>query len=101
MAQISWVITCVLSLAASVAITGIGAFLLRNAVKDSLDIAAALPTHSMKEDTNELRETNRCRALREMLLLIAVRSAPGWVVVFVGVVFLIWICSKLLAPCPV
>jgi hypothetical protein len=97
MAQISWVITFVLSLAASVATMGIGAFLLRNAARDSLDIAATLPTRSLKEDTNETRESNRRKAFCEMLLLIAVRSVLGAAVVIFGAIFLIWICSKFLA----
>jgi hypothetical protein len=97
MAQICWVISFALTLAASVATMGIGAFLLRNVMRDSLDVVAVLPTRPMREDTNEIRESNRRSACREMLLLIAVRSIPGGIVVIFGAGFLIWMCSKLLA----
>jgi hypothetical protein len=101
MTQISWLVAFVLSLAAIVATIGIGAFLLRNAVKDALDLAAALPTRSIKDDTNETRESNRHRALQETLLLLAVRSVPGGILAIFGAVLLAWIFCKFLPKLPV
>ena len=100
MTQISWLVAFVLSLAAAVAAMGIGAFLLRNAVRDALGLAAALPTRPIKEDTNETRESNRRRALRETLLLLAVRSVPGGILAIFGAVLLAWICCKYLPIFP-
>ncbi len=94
MAQISWLITFLTAIAAVVATMGIGAFLLRNAVKDVSDIVAMLPTRSLKEDTQELREANRASALRETLWVLAVRSAPGSVLVILGAVLLAWLSLK-------
>jgi len=96
MTQIGSLIAFALSLAAGVAIMGIGAFLLRYSVKDASDLASVLPTRPLKEDTNEVRESNRRKGLNEMLLILGVRSAPGSVVVIFGAAFLVWICCKFL-----
>ena len=85
-----------LSLAAAVASMGIGAFLLRNAVKDTLDLASTLPTYPLKDDTSEVRKTNRRKVLAEILGLLAVRSMPGIILVICGAFLLIWICLKFL-----
>jgi hypothetical protein len=94
--QANLLIALTIVLAATVAAMGIGAFLLRNAVKDTSDLASALPTRLLKEDTSESRESNRCKALCDMLWLLTFRSAPGVVLVVSGAGVLIWICLKLL-----
>ena len=96
MTQISWLVAFALSLAAAVATMGIGAFLLRDTVRDASALASALPTRALKEDTSEVRASNRSKALGEMLLLLAVRSAPGALLVIFGASFLAWICCKFL-----
>jgi hypothetical protein len=101
MTQINWLVAYVFSLAAAVATMGIGAFVLRNTVKDASDLASALPTRFVKEDTSENRESNRGKALREMLFLLAVRSAPGAILVILGAGLLAWICCKSLPIFPV
>src|ERR1700760_3126853 len=90
MAQVDWLIAFALSLAAGVTTMGIGAVLLHHAVKDASDLATALPTLPLKEGTNESRRTIRSKVLREMLFLLAFRSAPGWLVVAFSACFLIW-----------
>lgn len=75
---------------------GIGAFLLRNAVKDLLDLASMLPTRLIKDDTNEVREENRRKALSELLLLFGLRSGPGGLLVISGICLLAWICFSVL-----
>ena len=55
-----------------------------------------LPTHPIKEDTNEVRELNRRKALNEMLLILGVRSVPGRLVVIFAAAFLVWVCYKIL-----
>jgi hypothetical protein len=96
MTQIGLLIAFALSLATGVATMGFGAFLLRYSVKDAADLASVLPTRPIKEDTNEVRESNRRKALNEILLLLAIRSAPGSAVVIFGAGFLIWICCRFL-----
>jgi hypothetical protein len=96
MTQIVLLIAFALSLATGVATMGIGAFLLRYSVKDASDLASLLPTRSINEDTNEMRELNRRKARNEMLLLLGVRSVPGFAVVLFGAGFLVWICCKFL-----
>ncbi len=100
MTQIGYLVAFALSLATGVVTMGIGAFLLRNAVKDVSDLASTLPTRPLKEDSNETRESNRHKARNEMLLLLGVRSVPGCAVVIFGAGFLIWICCKFLRVCP-
>jgi hypothetical protein len=97
MIHMSSLIALALSLTAAVATIGIGAFLLRNAVKDASDLASELPTRLIREDTSEVREANRRKALSEMLWLLTIRSAPGGILVIVGAGLLIWVCCKLLA----
>ena len=75
---------------------GIGAFLLRNAVKDASDFASTLPTRLIREDTSEARDSNRRAALSEALWLLALRSAPGTILIICGAGLLIWSCRKLL-----
>jgi hypothetical protein len=89
-------IALALSLASAVATIGIGAFLLRNAVKDASELASALPTRFIKEDTSEAREANRRKALRETVWLLMLRSSAGGLLVACGAGLLIWICVKLL-----
>ena len=96
MTQIGFLVAFALSLVSGVATMGIGAFLLRNVVKDVSDLASTLPTRHLKEDTGEIRQLNRQKARNEMLLLLAVRSAPGCAVLIFGAVFLVWICRKFL-----
>jgi len=96
MTQIGYLVAFALSLAAAVTTMGIGAFLLRSTVKDASDLASALPTRPLKEDTNEIRESNRDKARDELLLLLAIRSAPGSLIVIFGACFLVWICCKFL-----
>ncbi len=83
-------------LIAAVATMGIGAIALHNAVKDSSDLASELPTRLIKEDTSDVRESNRRKALFEMLLLLTFRSIPGAVLVLTGIGLLIWTCCLLL-----
>jgi hypothetical protein len=96
MAHVNSLIAVGLSLATVVALMGVGAFLLRNAAKDASEIASSLPTRFLAEDTSEARESNRRKALLEMLGLLALRSAPGAVLIIGGVCFLFWICLRLL-----
>ena len=96
MTQASSLIALALSLAAAVATMAIGAFLLRNAVQDASDLASALPTLLVREDTSEVREANRRKALVETLWLVALRSAPGILLVICGACALILICSIML-----
>lgn len=96
MAHVDSLIALLLSLATVVAVISIGAFLLRNAVKDASDLASTLPTRSMSEDTSEAREANRRNALFEILRLVALRSVPGGTLIIAGVCFLFWIFFKLL-----
>ena len=92
MIEVDWLIAFALSLIAGVATMGIGALLLHQAGKDVLDLAAALPTLSLKEDTNDARVMNRRKALYKMLLLLALRSGPSWFAVVFSAGFLIWMC---------
>jgi hypothetical protein len=85
-----------LALIAAVATMGIGAFLLRNAVKDTSELASALPTRFVKEDTSEARETNRRKALWETLLLLILRASTGSILVICGAGLLVWTCVELL-----
>jgi len=96
MTQASSLIVLAITLAAAVATMGIGAYLLRNAVKDASDLASALPTRLIREDTSEVREANRRKALLETLRLLALRSAPGALLVICGAGVLILICSSVL-----
>jgi hypothetical protein len=75
---------------------GIGAFVLRNAVKDASELASALPTRLIKDDTSEARESTRWKALLEMLWLLGLRSIPGGVLIICGAGVFIWTCAKLL-----
>lgn len=65
MTEVGWLVAFALTLATGVAAMGIGAVLLRSAVKDASDLSSALPTRHIQEDTNEIRETNRSKALNE------------------------------------
>jgi len=94
MIEVDWLVAFAFSLIAGVATMGIGAFLLRQAGKDVLELVASLPTLSLKEDTSEARVTNRRNALCEMLVLFALRSGPGWLAVIFSASFLIWVCCK-------
>lgn len=96
MTHTSTLFALALSLTAAVATMGIGAFLLRNAVKDALDLTSALPTYPLTEDTSERRRSNRRNALLETLWLLAFRSIPGVVLVGCGAILLIWTCCKLI-----
>jgi hypothetical protein len=97
MAEVSWLIAFGLSLTSGVALVVVGAFLLRSAIKDTSDLVATLPTREIEENATRNRTFNRCKALAEVLLLLFLRSLPGWSVVIFGAFFLIWICCKLLA----
>ncbi len=83
-------IALMLYLIAVVATLGIGAFLLRNAVKDASDLISQLPTRFV-EDTSAARKSNRRTAYWELLSLLCVRSLPGGLLVFCGVGLLVWI----------
>jgi hypothetical protein len=96
MTHTNTLISLALALAAAVASMGIGAFLLRNAVKDTLDLASMLPTYPLKEDTSEVRQANRRRVLSETLRILTFRSTPGSILVICGAGLLVWICLKFL-----
>jgi hypothetical protein len=96
MSDISWLAALALALIASVAPMVIGAFLLRNAVKDASDLASELPTRLVKEDTSEAREANRRKALRELVSLLVIRMAPGATLAISGVGLIFWIFCNLL-----
>jgi len=98
MTDVSWLVALAISLMASVAAMVIGAYLLRNAVKDASDLASALPTRLIKEDTSEARESNRRKALYELVSLLVIRMAPGTLLVISGVGLMLWIFCNLLKP---
>jgi hypothetical protein len=85
-----------LYLLAAVATLGIGALLLSGAVKDASDLASSLPTRLATEDTSEAREANRRKALQETIWLLAIRTAPGGMLLVSGICLLVWIYWKLL-----
>ena len=96
MTHASTLIALAVALAAAVATMGVGAFLLHNAVNDASDLASALPTRLIKDDTSEARESTRRKALFEMLWLLGLRSIPGSILIICGAVVFIWTCAKLL-----
>lgn len=96
MAHSSSLIALALSLAATVATIGIGAFVLRNAVRDVTDLASTLPTRLISEDTSEVRESNRRKALGDVICLLIARSLPGGILMICGAFLLVWMCLKLL-----
>jgi hypothetical protein len=92
----SALIALAVALSAAVATMGIGAFLLRNAVNDASDLASALPTRLIKDDTSEARESTRWKALIETLWLLGLRSMPGSVLIICGAGVFVWTCARLL-----
>src|SRR5262245_51181835 len=98
MADVIPLIALVVCLAAAVATLGIGALLLRNAMKDASDLAAQLPTRVLKEDSSKARETNRQKAFSETLWLLIIRALPGVLVLVCGAILLVWAFAKLLGP---
>jgi Flp pilus assembly protein TadG len=98
MADVIPLIALAVCLAAAVATLGIGALLLRNAMKDASDLAAQLPTRLIKEDSSDAREANRRKAFSETLWLLIIRAVPGGLVLIFGAILLIWAFGKLLGP---
>jgi hypothetical protein len=91
----------VLFLTMSVGIIGatvvsyVGATLLRNAQADVEGLLRTLPTRTA-EDKAEQREANRLKARNELLLLLAIRSAPGAIVALCGFFLLYSLSSRVL-----
>lgn len=79
-----------LFLATSVATLGIAAFLLRYVVRDTLELASALPVRVPKDETAESRANNRSTLLREVVALLVVRSIPGILLILCGIALVAW-----------
>lgn len=90
-----------LLLAMSVGVVGatvvsyVGATLLRNVRDDVESLLRTLPTRAA-EETPEAREANRLKARNELILLIAVRSAPGAILALLGLLLLCLLSSRVL-----
>jgi hypothetical protein len=98
MANIVPLIALALYLSAAVATIGIGALLLRSAVQDTADLVSQLPTRLVTDDTSAAREANRRKALYETCRFLAIRTAPGGVLIICGIGLLIWAFLKVLGP---
>jgi hypothetical protein len=73
----------------------VGATLLRNVRDDVEGLLRILPTRAA-EDGPELREANRLKARDELILLLAIRSAPGTLLALLGFFLLCWLSSRVL-----
>lgn len=90
-----------LLLAMSVGVIGatvvsyVGATLLRNVRDDVESLLRSLPTRAAEEKP-EAREANRLKARNELILLVAVRSAPGTILALLGFFLLCSLSSRVL-----
>ncbi len=76
-------------------VTYVGATLLRNVREDVEALLRSLPTRAAEEKA-DAREENRLKARNELLILLAVRSAPGAILSLFGFVLLCSLSSRVL-----